>query len=346
MGRIIILCLFFIFSGAFSSYAQLSLGENSTLKGLVFGDFFWISENHNSDLEGENGFWFRRIYVTLDTRLSESFSSRFRLEMNSEGDFTTNTSMIPDVKDAYLKWTGEKENHEILAGISGTPTWGLVEDVWGFRSVEKTPLDLQRLASSRDFGIAAKGELGNTGKWNYHVMIGNGNSNRNELNRGKKFMTSLSYKITENIVVEGYGDFNSLPDNENIYTGQLFTAYRTEKFNLGLLYAHQVRKNALPSGDLNMDISSIFTNFKLTDDIMGLFRVDHVFDPNPRGPGIDYIPFSSQAESTFFLAGVDILMEEKVHLIPNIEAVVYGEDALGVSPDSDLIPRITLFYKF
>ena len=344
MRRIALLCPIIFLMAISSAFGQISIGEKSKIKGLAFGDFYWIPQNHDSDLEGENGFWFRRIYLTFETKISDSFSSRLRLEMNSEGDFVTNSSMIPDVKDAYLKW--KKGDHAIYAGISGTPTWGLVEDVWGYRSVEKTPLDLQRLASSRDFGLAAKGKLGSNNKWSYHLMVGNGNSSRNEINQGKKVLGSLGYKLTENIIVEGYADYNSLPNNRDIYTAQFFGAYQSDGFTLGLQYAHQVRKNNQPGQDLNLNIASVFTTFGLSENVNGFFRIDHTFDANPRAGGIDYIPFSDQAESTFLLGGVDVALDPNVHLMPNVEAVVYGEDALGNTPKSDIIPRMTLMFKF
>lgn len=344
MRRIVGLCFMLIALGAGTALAQVSVGETGTIKGKVFGDFYWIPLNHNADLKGNNGFWFRRIYFTYEREISDSFSSRFRLEMNSEGDFATNAKLVPVVKDAYLKWSNEK--HSIYAGISSSPTWGLVEDVWGYRSVEKTPLDLQKFGSSRDFGVKIKGKLGNDGKIGYNFMVGNGNSNRSELNEGKKIMLALSYELSEHWIIEAYGDFNGQPDNSNIVTGQGFLAYQSEFLNLGVLYAHQFRNKALIAGDLNLDLASVFANFSTSKNTKGFLRVDHLFDPNPDGGDIDYIPFSDLAESTLIIGGIDIKLDSKVHLMPNIETVIYGESAFGSTPDPDLIPRLTLLYNF
>ncbi|MDZ7680517.1 MAG: hypothetical protein U5J63_02115 [Fodinibius sp.] len=67
--------------------------------------------------------------------------------------------------------------------------------------------------------------------------------------------------------------------------------------------------------------------------------------PDPGGSGNSYIPFAEGVESTFMVAGADILLAEQVHLMPNIEAIAYGEDAFGQTPETDIIPRLTLFYK-
>lgn len=347
MRRLGILCLFLLISIS-SVQAQVKLGDDASLSGRVFSDYYWVASSHNEDLENNNGFWFRRIYLTYNRELGGSFSTRLRLEMGNEGDFVSSSDMFPSVKDAYLKW--ENDQHEVLAGISSTPTFGLVEDLWGYRSVEKTPLDLHDLGSSRDFGIAARGTLGSENKWGYHAMLGNGQSNGPEVNQGKKVMLSIHHKLTENWIVEAYGDFNSFAEDEYWTTLQGFAGYQTENTSLGLLYARQFRNNpdVIPghSQDVTLEIASIFARTSFTDQTSGFLRIDRMFDPNPDGEGISYIPMSNEAKPTFIVGGMDFLIESGIHLIPNIEAVMYGESAQGTTPKSDLIPRLTLFFQF
>ena len=63
--------------------------ENSKISAYMFGDYYYVLKNHNEDIEGENGFWFRRIYLTYDKKLDDAFNVRLRFEMNSKGDFET-----------------------------------------------------------------------------------------------------------------------------------------------------------------------------------------------------------------------------------------------------------------
>lgn len=342
--RAVMLCLAFLFVMTASSAAQTRVGDDGTFGGLVFGDYYWIAQNNNSDLEGENGFWFRRIYLTYDHQISESFSGRLRLEMNSEGDFMTDSSLSPVVNDAYLQWTNER--HTITAGIAPTPTWDLTDEIWGYRSVEKSALDLYDFGSSRDFGISAKGSIDEEERLSYHFMFANGSGDGTELNKGKKLMLSLGYNLTEHWVVQGYVDWDDRSGNRDAYTAQGVVGYQSEAFNAGALYAYQFRKNTEFSGDMNLDLVSLFANARLTETLKLFARADHLFDKNPGGPENDYLPISDRAESTFLNGGVDIALHEDVHLIPNIEAVIYGEDDTGVRPDTDLIPRFTLFWEF
>jgi hypothetical protein len=344
MKRTLLLCLLFLSFFSLQSFAQVSLGDEATLSGTIFTDYYWMAQHHNDDIEGKNGFWFRRIYATYDQRLSDGFSTRLRLQMSSAGDFQTDRSMTPSVKDAYLKWANE--NHAILAGISSTPTWSLVEDVWGYRSVEKSPQDLYDYGSSRDFGLSFTGRLGETGDWNYHFFFGNGNSNKPEIDRGKKVMFSLGYNLTDNIIVEGYGDYLSQTDDPDIYTGQLFGGYQSEEMNAGALYSYQHREGQLGLPSRDLDLISVFANFKISETTKGYLRADHLFDAYRGGSGNSYIPFAEGVESTFLVAGADFLLADQIHLMPNVEAIVYGEDNQGMSPTTDIIPRLTLSWTF
>ncbi len=342
--RVTLLCLALWIASMLPAAGQVSVGDKGTLGGLLFGDYYWIAQNHDAELEGNNGFWFRRIYLTYDHKISESFSGRLRLEMNSEGDFTTDSSLNPVVNDAYLQWTNEQ--HTVIAGIAPTPTWELTDEIWGYRSVEKSALDLYGFGSSRDFGLSLKGSFAGAEQLSYHFMFANGSGDGTELNQGKKLMLALGYNLSEQWVVEGYVDWDDRPGNQDTYTAQGVVGYQSEAFNAGALYAYQFRKNTEFSGDMNLDLVSVFANARLNETLKIFARVDHLFDQNPDGPGNDYLPISDRAESTFLNGGVDILLHPDVHLMPNIEAVVYGEDAAGTRPRTDLIPRLTLFYTF
>lgn len=343
-----ILCVLLMVRAS-TSFAQLNTGDKGKFSGLVYSDFYWMAAHHDNEVEGHNGFWIRRVYFTYDREISESFSARFRLEANSPGDFITEAKLSPVVKDLYLKW--QNKRHQVWAGISSTPTWGLTEDVWGYRAVEKTPLDLLNFGSSRDFGIAARGQLDRQGKLNYHFMFGNGSGNESEINTGKKIMLALSYAATDHLVFEIYGDWNDNTGDTDWLTLQGFAAWQSDNFNVGILYAHQNRSNAFDPivagfDGLNLDLVSIFTNFKLSETTGGFLRVDHTFDPIPGVNDNDYIPISGGAEITILIGGFDFNLNPGIHLIPNIETVIYGENPTGITPDTDFIPRLTLFYNF
>ncbi len=318
--------------------------KEGKISGYMFGDYYYMAANHDADVEGANGFWLRRIYLTYDRALDKQFAVRFRLEMNSAGDFSSKSKLTPVVKDAYLKW--KKNQHSIYLGISSTPTWDLVEHFWGYRSVEKTPLDLQKFGSSRDFGVAFKGSFDSEKKFGYHLMFGNGSSNASENNDGKKVMLALTAEPGNGIVLQGYVDFEERPGQTDRYTVQAFAGYKQEAFRIGAQFAHQNRQVGPGLDDLKLQIFSVFGAARLSPKTWGFARVDRQFDPNPAGAKISYIPFDPTSKSTFVVAGVDYRPISNVHLMPNAEFVFYDDNAAGTSPDTDFIPRLTFFYKF
>jgi hypothetical protein len=69
--------------------------------------------------------------------------------------------------------------------------------------------------------------------------------------------------------------------------------------------------------------------------------MDTLFDPNPKADKISYIPMVKDAKSTLYLLGADFKLAEKINIQPNVEWVTYSGNN-----ESDLIPRVTIFYKF
>ncbi len=319
-------------------------GEPGRISGYMFGDYYYIAADHRTDLEDMNGFWFRRIYLAYDKELDDGLSTRLKLEMGSPGDFSTSEKMIPAIKDAYLKWT--TGHTQILFGISATPTWEVVEKIWGYRAVEKTPVDLQKFGSSRDFGLSVKGRLDRAGKIRYHAMFANGSSNKSETNKQKKVMGSLGAWVTDHLIVEGYADYDARPDDKSRGTLQGFVGYKTEQARVGFQFVYQHRRMGPEEQDLDMNIWSGFAAAQITDRVAMFGRVDVMSDPNPDGADIAFIPFDETAKATFIVGGLDFHLSPLLHVMPNVELVSYTAVDEGPDPDTDVIPRVTVYYKF
>lgn len=334
MLKQVVMALAMCLIGAASAFPQ------GKFSGYMFGDFYYVANNHDANIEGKNGFWFRRIYFTYDQNLSEEFAVRFRLELASEGDFTTRANLEPFLKDGYLKWS--RSGHSVILGLSPAPTWEYFEEFWGYRSVEKTPADLYKFGSSRDFGLAVKGGLGSAKNIKYHFMFANGGGNNGaDTNEGKKLMLALAYEFSQNFFVEAYGDWEERPGPANRYSAQGVFGYKNDKVRVGGQLLHQTREGAV--SDLNLLVASGFVVVQAKEKLAGFVRYDRLFDPLPDGPSIDYLPVSDAAKANFVLAGLDYTPIPQVHLMPNFELIFYDETA-GVSPDADFIPRLTFYY--
>jgi hypothetical protein len=285
-----------------------------------------------------NGLWIRRINLTWDQTFDDTWSGRIRIEAAQPGDFTTLATIPAYIKDAWVK--GKKNGQAAIIGVQPTPTLPIYEDTWGYRSVEKVPVEFQGLASSRDGGVAVTGDLGENKVFGYTAMVGNGSSVGAETNTKKKGMLSLRLRPADKLVLEVYGDYDDRVNSADRYLYFGFAGYQSESLRAGIQYAQQTR---LETGDdIDLRILSAFVTKSMSKTLWLLARVDRNMDPNPNGNSIAYMPFDPSAANTFFIAGLDFKVAPGIDLIPNIECTVYDEpDGGGPTPETDLMVRMT-----
>lgn len=319
-----------------SSYEPLSMS------GYLFGDAYAVLENHDPDIKDQYGFWVRRAYLTIDSKLNHEWSARLRFEANSPGDFQTNSKLEPFVKDAYLAWKLDRQ--ELYLGLSPSPTFDYIEGYWGLRHVEKTPLDLYRMASSRDLGIAYKGET-REGTLFYHAMIGNGAGDGAETNKGKKFMASLGFRPTGALVSQIYADYEDRPGATDRSTLQAFVGWQDTRSRYGLQYAWQRRE---VDKDSNEDIAilSAFGAWQLAPQGLLFARYDRSFDGIPDAARIPYLDLVEDMRFDLAILGWEQQLRPGISLSPNVEYVHYRATDGVAAPDDDLFGRLTLFYQF
>ena len=312
------------------------------ITGYMFGDYYYFNEDHDPTVEDQHGFWFRRIYLTYDHNLSPKFATRFRLEVNSNGNFTS-TSNTPYVKDAYLRWT-YKGKQQLWFGIFPTPTFEFIEGFWGLRHIEKTPADLYRTDSSRDFGLGLQGSINTAETVKYSFQYGNESSTNSEIDKNKATRISVRYETNPGFVAEGfYGHFARDGDTDrDMYQG--FVGYRQPKFRTAFQYYRNTR-NVATGSDLELDLYSGFGIFDIVPQKWTVYgRVDRFDDPNPDGAGIAYLPIDPRSEYTFFLGGVEYYLHKSVRISPNIEVVSYGDLPDGTSINKDVVARLTFYW--
>lgn len=325
MKRLALLLLLLVSLTAFAQEKPV------VISGLVFGDYYNVASHHDPNVEGMNGFWIRRAFLTFDRTFSDQLSARLRFELNQPGDFRTNANTEPFLKDAWARWR-QSPALEIMIGLTPSPAVETAERVWGYRSVERTPLDLHRLIATRDLGIVV---MGAPGRLRYHVQVGNGTNAGAETNEGKKVSASFGILPTKATVLELYADHDDRPGDTDRTTMHALAAITTDRYRAGVHVGRQMRDN---SDDINL--ASIFGVWNLTPKYSLLGRIDRT-DPNPEGASIAYLPFDPTRESTLFIAGVDWKLHKNLSIIPNLEYVQYDDGG-----DDTLMPRVTFFFTF
>ncbi len=237
---------------------------------------------------------------------------RLRFEMNSAGNFRSDNKLEPFAKDAYLRWKFT-DQHQTYLGLSPTPTMSVVDETWSYRFLEKSVLDLQRIGATRDLGVAFRGSVGSGQKVRYHFMFGNGSNTRGETDRGKGTLASLGYYPNDSLILEFYGDYDQRPLQADRNTYYAFLAYKRDWGRLAIQYAHQERKG---DSTVDLDLLSFFGFVNFSPKVTLIGRYDRMFDPNPEGADIPYIPFDPTAKFHFFLTGIDWKVTEEFRLLP------------------------------
>ena len=354
----------------FSVPALAQTESGGKISGYMYLDYYYNVARDagnaalsDAALQGDkdlNGLSFRRIYFTYDYKMSNTFSTRFRLEGNDEE--TTKGKIGVIVKDAYLKWDNILHGHDFLIGIQPTPAFQISEEYWGYRSIEKTILDLRQYVSSRDFSLSLKGKLDQDGLLNYYVMFGNNSGNKPEVDKYKRYYAHLNIKPVDNVDVTIYGDFKSKGgiDDPNIQAGSpprlisnndittaLFVGYKEEnEFSVGAEGVYSIEQNGIQlikgtTTEVKNKIGialSLFGSYFISEYFALFGRYDY-FDPNTNSA------FDGDSRN-YFIGGLDYRPDSKVSIIPNILIETYENLPIGRKVDASVTGRVTFYYKF
>ncbi|MGB5529878.1 MAG: hypothetical protein WBQ32_07905, partial [Ignavibacteriaceae bacterium] len=341
------------------SFSQEQSGGN--ISGYMFGDYFYnilrdstIDNLNYNALGGQKdvqGFEFRRIYFTYDYKISNQFSTRFRLESQTLVG-VQNTLFLTFIKDASLKWKNIFEGSDFIFGIQPNPTFQVSEDFWNYRSLEETIMDLRSIAGSRDFGVSLKGKLSSSGSIKYWFMYGNGSVLESEGDKFKRVYALIELIPSNEWVFTVYGDYRFKPQkefsqveqsfNNDSFTSALLLGYQNNSnFRIGfepflqINYNDQIKSETDVYKIMNRNALglSFFGWLKFTESLVGVGRYDY-FDPN--------ISSEYKGDSrNYFLLGLSFILHEKVTITPNFIMETYEKPANGVSIDPSLTGRIT-----
>jgi hypothetical protein len=329
--------------------------------GLMFGDYYWyykyhqaqIDDSNPTEVEGQHGVWFRRIFFTYDYAHSEKISIRLRFEANSNGRFAGG-NLTPYVRDAFLRWT-YRSGHAITLGIHPTLTFEWLDQFWGLRHVEKTPPDLYAIDASRDFGFTFSGPARIHGL-RYAAQWGNESGTGSETREGKILRLETRYERPL-FAAEGFYSYARRPPGEDRHTAQGVGGFRYKSVRAAGQYLRQIRGTGDGAPDQTIDVRSAFVVWDVIQHKADLFfRIDNV--KGERGgvetglPGagqIDYWLLSPNSKFRMFILGGEWFLDPAVRVGPNVEIVKYAKDPDPVrfpGRDQDAILRFTFFWTF
>ena len=314
--------------------------------GLMFGDYYSFAKSHLPAWDEQHGMWFRRIYFTFDYNFNPKVTTRFRLEANGNGKLQGGAA-TPFMKDAYLKWTFYGRQ-ALTVGIQPSLTFDYIEGFWGLRHIEKTPLDLYRMDSSRDTGFTVSGPVNKSQTVKYALQYGNESGNNGETDKFKAFRSAARYEKNPGFTAEVmFAQFERDKDADRT-TAQIFAGYRVKKGRAGLQYTYQKRRAATgtTAADIDLDVMSGFGVWDFKPQKASVFlRVDRFADPCADCSGIDYLPIDTKEAFTTTITGFEFYVHPSVRFSPNIEYVRYSDPPAGTTaPKDDAVVRLTFYW--
>ena len=222
------------------------------------------------------------------------------------------------------------------------------EAVWGYRSVDKTQLDLRNILASKDIGVSLKGKFDDEGMFNYGIQYGNASGTKPESDNNKRISGVFQVKPMKNVQLSGYFEQNSFATDTAMTNFAFFAGYsEKDNFSIGAeFFMSSTAKTFKKEGEtdlqsLNKNGFSIFGNYCFLPNFAVLLRYD-MFDPNTdsdvKGDSRNYI-----------VAGVDWKIDKRCSIIPNIQYETYEKvtvNNVDKTFDSSLNARITFMYNY
>jgi hypothetical protein len=378
MKKQLLLLMFILLSlNAFSQKdtTKVEFKPSGKLWGYAFGDFLYKGHTNvfnmsNTQYGGTpkdfTSFEFRRIYLGYDYDISEHFSTQLLLAYEG-ATFTTDGNRSVYIKAANLRWKNIFHNSDLVIGAMPTPTYSTTsEPVWGYRSLEKTIMDIRKIGASADVGISLQGKLNDRGDYGYNFMIANGSGAKPEADKFKKFYGDVFAKFADQKIILDLGADNewtqAKPYQKNKTTIKAFVAYQTKPFTIGVEAFQQVQKNntvfteAAPSivkDTVNAIASgiSIFARGPINKKLGYVVRYDYYNPDSKFNENNVYAgSYTGIYTESLILAGLDYAPVKNVHLMPNIWYDMYKNrySAVNALPEksNDLAFRLTVYYIF
>ena len=313
-------------------------GHADDIRGYTSPEYYMAGSNHDADIDGQHGFWLRRIYFGYNTDLGNGWSARLRMEFNS-GAYEE-TTLVPYIKNAHLakKLSG---GLQLIVGIIEPPSFDRIEKFWGYRYIEKTAPDFFKLASSRDFGIALSGKT--KGGLVYTLMYANYGSNKGEDNAGKAVYGRIGYE-NDSLFLDA--NAHHAADNMTDYTYlTLYGGIKGDWGRFGVGY-HYLDKAPEEGESTNNGIISAFGVIKFSKKAEAFLRYDHLTHENFKNPG-GYVPIEcANAKARFVIAGMNFKVHKMIELSPNVKYVFYSQGDSGIEHESDFYINLTAKVSF
>jgi len=243
---------------------------------------------------------------------------RFRNDVSQDSSGT----LVPFMKNAYLDWKAS-DMMSLRFGQQGTPLFGAIEGVWGYRPVAKTMQDEFKVRSSADFGVSGAFALADMVTVTAMFSNGNGYNKKDDDTYGKAFEVQGIFTPADGLLVTAHYGMNAFdPDdnvvtdnNKNTTTMDVSVGYTGDGFAVGGSYTTQ--SNVSFTEDVDGSGYWGFGRYSLADSPISFMGTYQSWDPDTD---------MDDDSMTKMLVGVDFNPDTGLSIIPNFVQTKSGND--------------------
>lgn len=218
---------------AFVSLCWVVLSTNviaqEKLSGVVYFDY---TNNNGNDAEVSNEFELRRVYFTYEKKLTSDMKYKFQMDAGRLKHDEDNGKIFAYIKKANISWHAAVG--DITIGIQGMNVFSVQEKTWGYRFIEKSPMDRHKFSSSADLGIGYANKVNKNA--HYSILYTNGSG----------------YAAPE---TDGYKKLSGLM----LYGEPALSKH--DGFNAGLSISYEPFDNEVSPGNVTKESRSVFSLF-------------------------------------------------------------------------------------
>ncbi len=373
-----------------SSKAQFTISSDSAFKagspnsgqlwGYMFGDFYFkgdadtlkrgSSTQYSGVPKDMNAFQIRRLYLGYNYNITKKFAAEVLLEA-APGEGLTDTKLAFYIKLANLRIKNLWKGTDLVLGQVSTPGFAMSsEPTWGYRSIEKTIIDI-RGTPSYDLGVALQGKFDpKTANFGYDLMMGNGTGAKPEGDKYKWLYADIwgkffDKKLYANLYVDynRMGQIGGLLHSRSMVKG--FIAYTVPKVTIGVEgYINNLKNDdqATEISTGNVDVLSVnakgvsvFVRGVVVKNKLNFFARYDAMNPDNKIDNSKYNKYvgntggfnDPSTKEQFITAGLDFTPIKNVHLMPNVWYNKYTNQGFTPKYDgNDLVWRFTFYFVF
>lgn len=181
-----------------------SWADNTRLGGEVFGDLSYISQEPRPNKINGVGFDVKRAYLSVDHAFNDVYSANVTVDLAPNGiilnggTFGTGTLQGSEaVKYAYVQ-AHYADFFIVQLGAEKTPWIPFVDDVAGYRYIDKHIVDQNKYGNSSDWGANVSGSW-DKGLINYSLMASDGAGYKNPVRS-----TTMDFEGRVNVNYQGF----------------------------------------------------------------------------------------------------------------------------------------------